>query len=1194
MVKFKKVLAGLAAGAVVATQGLFGVAQAAEAGYPQEFQEALQWGYENGLTSYNTFDEFMPYGVLNREQAAKFFGVWAEDVLGKTPDTTRNCEFNDADQITPVLRPYVVKACQLGLFNGDADGNFNPHQQLSKAVALVLIVRALEGQKDENATPWWRNYYERAAELGITNDSMDQVAQKPAYRIETMVMLYRAAQDQGGDLADLLDDILGGTDEGTTDEGTDMWGEDMTGDMWGEDMVAGADVLDVSVSPDSPAEVYAPNVADRLIVGKVDFQAGDADVNLERATFKLEGLVGSNDVDKVYLLNENEEVVTTQRSFDDTTFEATVFFNEDDVVPANTVKSYYVAVDYDGASNRVFDVTLKNVEVAGDTQVQGAFPLRFATVQVVSYGSVTGTFYGDYAVKATDPTFAGTPDEVEVGDTNVMLGDFDFKIDTPSGRDAWLKSVKLKAISTIDGVIDNVRLEDEDGVVVASGADIVIDGRYITFTFPGEGYAMEDNDTITFEIYADVVGGDEGDYIQFYLRDEKDIVAFEKDTNIAATVVVDGGNKYLEANKITAPKNYISKSDETPASSYIPVKTDNALVLVANFNVEDDMNVDTFTVNFAGTATSTDITSVRFRLDDVVIGEEDFAASVPFDYEDVVTKGAHKLYVYVDVDENATENNTVKASIDVTALENDSEYVNSDNTVVIDGSADGPTYTIKKPAIVAVSRTDDATNGDVLIAGQQSAQLLKFKVAVNNIRDVELRSFDFTVSSGDDSVDAVRLMYNGNEVGNVTLNGNNGRVSSIDVIIPRGGAAEFELVADIDADYTGSLQATVTGFKGQDTEGVDVEYNMGVAGAIFTVKDSSSINGTLDNTNTPRTSIVAADGDTRIEVLRFQLEAKDADARLEELTLVNVDKAFTGVEVTGGVSKYTGADNVVTAVKLYDSNGNFIAEAWAGLVDGVAYFALPTPYTLTKDEKETFIVKVKANVNDVTKTNKYVRFGVLKPGEEINTFVTKIVSTANNEDVTVNTFETIGYPQYMRATIPTFAASDNTVSDVRNGVRAIYEFSVTAANGEDVALKQLVFDVTTGGGATATGWELYTVGTTESAFDNNDVTYTLVGNTLVVEFTGAYVDGYDITAGSTENFRLKAELGGYTADTATMSVKLDQKSSDLGVYVYTGVPAPTAVIWSDNADGDASLTEVDWFTDAEVPGLPAGTWTLNY
>jgi len=57
---------------------------------------------------------------------------------------------------------------------------------------------------------------------------------------------------------------------------------------------------------------------------------------------------------------------------------------------------------------------------------------------------------------------------------------------------------------------------------------------------------------------------------------------------------------------------------------------------------------------------------------------------------------------------------------------------------------------------------------------------------------------------------------------------------------------------------------------------------------------------------------------------------------------------------------------------------------------------------------------------------------------------------------------------------------------------------------------------------------------------------------------------------------------------------LDKKSSDLGVYVYTGVPTPTAVIWSDNANGDVELTDQDWFTDAKVPGLPGGTWTLNY
>ncbi|MBR6907436.1 hypothetical protein IKN40_02820 [bacterium] len=51
---------------------------------------------------------------VTRQAAAKMIVKFMVNALGKTPDFTKRCEFNDPDTVDD-LRPYVQKACQLGL-----------------------------------------------------------------------------------------------------------------------------------------------------------------------------------------------------------------------------------------------------------------------------------------------------------------------------------------------------------------------------------------------------------------------------------------------------------------------------------------------------------------------------------------------------------------------------------------------------------------------------------------------------------------------------------------------------------------------------------------------------------------------------------------------------------------------------------------------------------------------------------------------------------------------------------------------------------------------------------------------------------------------------------------------------------------------------------------------------------------------
>jgi hypothetical protein len=42
-----------------------------------EFMESLNWMYDNGMTSYNTTESFMPYQTITRAQVAKMLDKFA-------------------------------------------------------------------------------------------------------------------------------------------------------------------------------------------------------------------------------------------------------------------------------------------------------------------------------------------------------------------------------------------------------------------------------------------------------------------------------------------------------------------------------------------------------------------------------------------------------------------------------------------------------------------------------------------------------------------------------------------------------------------------------------------------------------------------------------------------------------------------------------------------------------------------------------------------------------------------------------------------------------------------------------------------------------------------------------------------------------------------------------------------------------
>jgi len=112
-------------------------------------------------------------GWLIRSHAAKMISNYAINVVGKTPDMTKSCIFDDMSNETLELQAFAVTACRLGLMGLEADGvtpaqSFNPNQPLHKAHFATMLSRLLFGTTyDGNYECRYCNHVDKMVEDGV-------------------------------------------------------------------------------------------------------------------------------------------------------------------------------------------------------------------------------------------------------------------------------------------------------------------------------------------------------------------------------------------------------------------------------------------------------------------------------------------------------------------------------------------------------------------------------------------------------------------------------------------------------------------------------------------------------------------------------------------------------------------------------------------------------------------------------------------------------------------------------------------------------------------------------------------------------------------------------------------------------------------------------------------------------------------
>lgn len=508
-----------------------------------EFDAALAWMYDNGLTKYNTQDAFMPYANLTREQFAKFAGAYGVRDLCLEADVNASCSFSDIPA-DPTLDEWVMLACQLGLVKG-SQGKYFPTAAVLKSEVLTVMSRAISAADGETApsedmTPRWKGHFDAMRAIGVTKETDPYAVDRPVTRYEVALMLYRSrvndSECKDVDLSDLLDDLFGDDDD-------DM-DEDATSDA----------TVSSKLSAQTPNGTKVPgNVS--VHVATFEFTAVGDDAVLNSLVLKRMGL-GNKDVLDSATIFVNNAPVTKSRTFNSDNI-ANFSLNPKVTIPAGQTVRVDVIVkvgDASVAAGQEFAIALEDFDTNG-TDNTNNLPVQANKFEVAAINAAR-----------VEVTHDGSISDVELGAQDAEVAKFE--IDNKSNNRVFITQITLE---------DDERNADENlanfflthnGVTLATTANAV--GRTVTFVL-NNPFMIDGNETEDFRVFADVVAG-AGESIGFFLDEEiyvrgyDDIFGYGLDVDalwtVPQTFAINAGQvtfveKKLVPNKIRADRQDI-------------------------------------------------------------------------------------------------------------------------------------------------------------------------------------------------------------------------------------------------------------------------------------------------------------------------------------------------------------------------------------------------------------------------------------------------------------------------------------------------------------------------------------------------------------------------------------------------------------------------------------------------------------
>ncbi|MDO8649582.1 MAG: S-layer homology domain-containing protein [Candidatus Peregrinibacteria bacterium] len=280
-------------------------------------------------------------------------------------------------------------------------------------------------------------------------------------------------------------------------------------------LVKGDGVLEMSVSAKSPVGDTVPQGAVGVVLLSADLTAScDDSVVVEDLTLLHEGFGAVGDITGVYAAIDGARV-SRKRTIDAEDQTAELRFSVPVTVEACKTITVDLVADISSSATTSaehnFVLELPSDVVSNAKEVTGNFPLRGNTFRVAAVDS--GTVSIAYRTVS--------PDEVEVGDKDVVIGKFE--VSTDSVEDQTFYSMTMEQNSSAsDGDYSNIKIRRTDGTVLTNTVTQSV-GDFTTLVFDPPFTVLE-GDKITLEVVADINGG-AGDSIIMHFEETSDVFA---------------------------------------------------------------------------------------------------------------------------------------------------------------------------------------------------------------------------------------------------------------------------------------------------------------------------------------------------------------------------------------------------------------------------------------------------------------------------------------------------------------------------------------------------------------------------------------------------------------------------------------------------------------------------------------------
>lgn len=155
-----------------------------------EFDAAKTWATQVWFENIQRVEDY-PFSVITRLEAVQRY-LQLMDLLDKEP-LRETCSFTDIDELAAEMQEQIIRSCRLNVFLWDG-GAFNPDRYMTKATALVALMRSLRPDVEYPMESMYRTPYATDAyELGISKRPSSEYLEYPITRYELLLLLYRGS-----------------------------------------------------------------------------------------------------------------------------------------------------------------------------------------------------------------------------------------------------------------------------------------------------------------------------------------------------------------------------------------------------------------------------------------------------------------------------------------------------------------------------------------------------------------------------------------------------------------------------------------------------------------------------------------------------------------------------------------------------------------------------------------------------------------------------------------------------------------------------------------------------------------------------------------------------------------------------------------------------------------------------------------